>query len=268
MSLSHSARAARLEVDGITVEVVRKRVKHVNLKVYPPDGQVRVSAPLRMSDGLVADAVRERIGWIHRHRARFAAVPLPDRLEYLSGETVSVLGTPHTLWFAVHAPEAGRVRLDSTDAADLPGVRVAPPQLTLLVPAHAGVAERRKALEARLRQIAKQRFTEEAERWSLTMGVQAPTVLVRRMRSRWGTCHVRAGKVYLNLALITRPQECLTYVVVHELAHLIVPDHSRRFWQTVERFLPTWRDGERRLGREPLWADPVWGDRNLSPRVP
>jgi len=250
------ARAFQLDVDGITVEVVRKRVKHVNLKVYPPDGQVRVSAPVRMPDGLVAAAVRERIGWIERHRARFAAVPLRRRLAYLSGERVSVLGTPHTLRFAVVPLDANGTRPDRPDA-DL-----ATPELTLVVPAHAGVAERRKALEARLRQIAKEAFAAEAQRWALTMGVRTPTVHVRRMRSRWGTCHVRAGKVYLNLALVTRPHECLTYVVVHELAHLIVPDHSRRFWLTVERYLPNWRDGERRLAREPLWADPVWGDRD------
>lgn len=255
--------AKGLEVDGIFVEIVRKRVKHVNLRVYPPDGRVRVSAPIGMPDRAVAQAVRGRLSWLRRQRARFAAVPVPPRLEYLSGEKVSVLGTQHTLRYVTGRTQAGPLFAAGTGAAD---GRTAGCELRLVVTCHAGVDERRRALEDRLRKLARAEFCEEVARWAPVMGLPTPKVNVRSMRSRWGTCHVRAGRIYLNLALVTRPRECLTYVVVHELAHLSVPDHSPAFWRTVERYLPSWRHAQKKLADEPLWADPVWArERLLSP---
>lgn len=248
--------ASLIDVDGFSVEVVRKRVKHVNLRVYPPDGRVRVSAPHAMSERFVRDVIRGRRDWIERQRARFAAIPVPAKLEYLSGESVPVLGVPHVLRF-VSAPLSSQA--GSTAAERSYGSSETDRDLLLLVPAHAGVEERRKALEKRLRQVARTEFEAVTHRWAHAMGLRVEAVNVRRMTSRWGTCHVRTGKVYLNLALVTRPTQCLTYVVVHELAHLIVPDHSRKFWQTVERYLPEWRAAERLLASQPLWADPVWG---------
>lgn len=249
--------ASRIDVDGFSIEVVRKRIKHVNLRVYPPDGRVRVSAPHTMPERFVREVVRGRIEWIERQRARFASVPVPVKLEYVSGEVVPVLGIPHVLRFVSVLPGSP----PSSRATDLPA-RTSPDaerELTVSVPAHADLDERRRTLEKRLRQVARTEFGTLTRAWAHEMGVPMTSVNVRRMTSRWGTCHVRTGKVFLNLALVTRPRECLTYVVVHELAHLIVPDHSREFWQTVERYLPEWRVAERRLAREPLWADPVWG---------
>src|SRR5690554_5307026 len=140
--------ARLIDVDGLSVEVVRKRVKHVNLRVYPPDGRVRVSAPHAMQERFVKDVVRDRLDWIERQRARFASVPLPPKLEYLSGEVVHVLGVPHVLQFASALP----VSPPSSVATDSP-VRTSPGAarfLTVPVPAHAGYDERRMALEKRL----------------------------------------------------------------------------------------------------------------------
>lgn len=256
MPLKKPRAASFIDVDGFSVEVVRKRVKHVNLRVYPPDGRVRVSAPHAMSERSVREVIRGRRDWIQRQRARFASIPVPAKLEYVSGETVPVLGAPHVLRF-VSAPLSSQSGSNAAERCDRSGP--ADRDLVLLVPAHAGALERRKALEKRLRQVARTEFEAVTRRWAHAMGVGVSAVNVRRMTSRWGTCHVRSGKVYLNLALVTRPPPCLTYVVVHELAHLIVPDHSRRFWQTVERYLPEWRAAERLLTSQPLWADPVWG---------
>jgi predicted metal-dependent hydrolase len=241
-----SRRAARtIEAGGVTARLVRKRVKNLTLRVYPPDGRVEVSAPLRMSERAVVAALHARREWIERHRRRFAAVARRDPLRCVDGETIAVLDERVTLRFA----ERG---------ARPHGEPPAPTLLVTTAPG-AGRAEKLAALQRRLRRVAAREFAAEVSLWAGRMGLPTPTVQVRRMTSRWGTCHVRAGKVVLNLALVTRPRACLEYVVVHELAHLLVPDHSPRFWSVVARHLPGWRDAKAALRAEPLWADAVWG---------
>ena len=236
-----------LTVDGLTAVLVRKRVKNVTLRVYPPDGRVEVSAPMRMPERDVVAALVSRRAWIERHRRRVAAVPRPEPPACADGETLCVLGQRRTLRFVTR--RAGR-RPDAVDTA--------PP---LLVPVAAGAdrAARLRALREALRGVAKREFAAEVAAWSPRLGVPTPEVHVRRMTSRWGTCHVDAGKVFLNLALVTRPRRDLEYVVVHELAHLLVPDHSPRFWALVARHLPGWRQARSALHAAPLWADPLWG---------
>ncbi len=264
--------ARTIQAGGVSAQLVRKRVKNLTLRVYPPDGRVVVSAPLRMPERDVVAALHARRDWIERHRRRFAAVPRSAPLRCEGGETVSVLGVSHALRFAPRgaATEARGAARSAGDAPARstagPGPSSAAPALphelpVLLVPASANAPRQARlaALRRRLRAVAEREFAAEVERWAPRLGVPMPTVQVRRMTSRWGTCHVRAAKVTLNLALVTRPRESLEYVVVHELAHLLVPDHSPRFWAVVARHLPAWRQARAALESRPLWADPVWG---------
>lgn len=243
-----------IEGGGVKALLVRKRVKNLTLRVYPPDGRVEVSAPLRMPEHVVAEALEARREWIERHRRRFAATGR-GRLACVDGEKLQVLGRTRTLRFV----EAGAAR--ETPAAPYPLFPELEPSPPLLVPVKRGAdrARRLAALRTTLRGLAMDEFAAEVERWAPRMGLATPELQVRRMTSRWGTCHVRAGKVVLNLALVTRPRSQLEYVVVHELAHLIVPDHSQRFWAVVARYLPGWREARAALSKSPLWADPVWG---------
>ncbi len=244
--------ARQIRAGGVSALLVRKRVKNLTLRVYPPDGRVEVSAPLRMPERAVVAALVARRDWIESHRRRFAAVPRPAPLRCEDGETVAVLGRPLALRFVARGSGAAR-------PYPPPGGGPGSPALEVRVTRGAGRDARLAALQRRLRAVAEGEFAAEVELWSRRMGLPTPTLRVRRMTSRWGTCHVRAGKVVLNLALVTRPRHCLEYVVVHELAHLLVPDHSPRFWAVVARHLPGWRAARAALRSLPLWADPVWG---------
>ena len=73
------------------------------------------------------------------------------------------------------------------------------------------------------------------------MGVSVADWGVRRMRSRWGSCNIRARRIWLNLELARRRPEYLEYVVVHEMVHLLERGHNRRFYAFMDMFLPNWR---------------------------
>lgn len=78
-------------------------------------------------------------------------------------------------------------------------------------------------------------------KWEPIMGVEAKTIAYRNMRTRWGSCQPRTAKVCFNTRLALYPPECLEYVVVHELCHLLVSGHGPEFKALMDRFLPEWR---------------------------
>ena len=231
-----------MTVEDVLVSVVRKRVKNVNLRVYPPAGDVVVSVPLRMPEGVVREVVTDRLPWIRRQRSRYASAQAARFLEYVDGEEHRVFGLPYTVRL-----EHGRGATGWS--ATEPGV------IKLRVKPFADHATRKRASEAWLRTLLDAEIVTLVERWAPRLGVEVSAWGVKRMKTRWGTCNHRARRIWLNFELVRRPRECLEYVVVHELAHIIVPDHSRAFWSVLDRHMPTWRTAKAELDRWPLWAD-------------
>lgn len=225
------------------VALTRKRVKNLNLRVMPPDGEVHLSVPHGTPRSAIDEMVRGRLPWIARHRTRLRNLPRPASREYLDGESISLLGERRRLRF-VATGRPGALPPATEDDEVL--LRVAP---------GATREARARALDRWLRQQARREFALEVARWEPRLGVAVAELGIKRMKTRWGTCNPTAKRVWLNLALIERPRRCLEYVVVHELAHLLVPDHSPAFWRVVERHLPGWRDAKRELARAPLWLD-------------
>lgn len=79
------------------------------------------------------------------------------------------------------------------------------------------------------------------ERWEPIMGVKAGKIAYRNMTSRWGSCQPATGRICINVLLALYPPECLEYVVVHELCHLLQRGHGPRFHALMDKFLPDWR---------------------------
>jgi len=234
--------ASSITVAGVAVEVLRKRIKNLHLRVYPPDGRVRVSAPLRMPAWQLNELVAERLPWILKQQERFGQAPKTSTLEYVSGEMHYFQGRPYRL----ELRQSGSLK---------PAVRLSGEAIELQLPAHARFAQRQQLLERWYRQQARLAAGPLLESWSLALRAGYSAWGIRQMKSRWGSCNPGARRVWLNSELIKRPPACLEYVVVHELAHLIVPDHSAAFWAVVERHLPGWRGARAELRRWPLWAN-------------
>ncbi|ACV21799.1 M48 family metallopeptidase [Slackia heliotrinireducens] len=85
------------------------------------------------------------------------------------------------------------------------------------------------------------------DKWAPVMGVRPGKVTYRNMVSRWGSCNVKSGHITINIQLAAQPPDCLEYVVVHELCHLLEPSHNARFHALMTQFLPTWKQSERKL---------------------
>lgn len=218
-----------LVVDDLPVEVIRKRVKHLNLSVLSAD-HVRVSAPWRVPDREIAGFVGERRDWIERHRDRLRRAA-PVRIE--QGSEQRVWGRPIPLSL-VSGPS--RVWLEHDDGP-----------LMVRSPVGSDQLDRRRLVDRWLRRQVAGAIPELDSRWSAELGVDVTTWTVRRMSSRWGSCNPETGRVTLNLELAAEPPDLLEYIVVHEMVHLREAGHGRRFQRLMDRHLPDWRHRRRRL---------------------
>lgn len=248
-------RRSVMQVAGLAVEVVRKRMRTIRLTVSPPEGSVRVSAPTRATDDEVRGMVLSRLEWIARHRERFLASPRPAPRRLVTGEVHAHLGRVCRL-LVLERPGRPKVSLWETDQG---------PVLELAMPPCSDGGEE-AACAARWRALWRWQKAElEAlvpsllEKWQPVLGVRAASWGIRRMKSRWGSCSPRARRITLGLGLAAFPPECLEYVVVHELAHLIERGHNARFYGVLDRALPGWRELRRRLRADSPAGTPAEG---------
>ena len=243
-----------IEIRGIKVEIVRKDIKHLHLGVYPPEGRVRVAAPLRLDDDAVQLAVISRLAWIRRKQAEFEGQDRQSMREFVTGES--------------HYFEGRRYRLDVVVSNGPTGIRLRDNAWMEMRVRPSAVRNAREAMlykwyRARLRE----RIPEMVAKWELKIGVTVAEWRIRRMKTRWGTCNPQAGRIWLNSELAKKPVSCLEYVVVHEMVHLLERGHTDRFRGILDRLMPGWQTRLDELNRASL-ADEEWdGARPLRPTV-
>ena len=215
-------------INDLPVEVWRKSVKNINLAVYAPDGRVRISVPCLMSDRGVRQAVVNRMAWIQTQRERFQARPVAVVLKCVSGEMHSFFGKKYPLT-VVERSARHCVTFDS-----LVGI-------TLSVRSGTSTGARFAVLEDWYREELKHRIPDLLETWQAKVGRRAKEFRIKKMKTRWGTCNIMAGRLWLSLELAKKPLECLEFIVVHELVHLLERDHNTKFYDHMDRLLPEWR---------------------------
>ena len=241
---------ARIEIRGIQVEIVRKDIKHLHIGVYPPVGRVRVSAPLRLEDDAVRLAVISRLAWIRRKRAEFQGQDRQSRREFVTGES--------------HYFEGRRYRLDVIESTGPTGIRLRDNAwMEMRVRPDTARHTREAILYRWYRTRLRERIPAIVAKWEPRIGVTVADWRIRRMKTRWGTCNPRAGRIWMNSELAKKPVSCLEYVVVHEMVHLIERGHTERFRRVLDHVMPGWRMRLNQLNRAHL-ADEDWSGRTSA----
>ncbi|MHC8385102.1 M48 family metallopeptidase [Pseudomonas sp. LB3P14] len=230
--------AEHIDLGDIRVEVQRKNNKHAHLYVYPPEGRVHISAPLHMGmDALRAFAI-SKLSWIKaQQRQMRAQIREPER-EYLNRES-------HQVW-------GKRYLLEVVEADAAPVVELKHSTLVLQIRPGSSEARRQQLLESWYREQLREKLPTLLGKWQPQMGVEARRIFVLRMKTLWGSCNPTSGNIRLNSELAKKPSECLEYILVHELAHLIEPTHNARFLALLDRFVPHWRQTKDELNRLPV----------------
>ena len=237
-----------IEYGGATIQYEirrsKRRVKTIEVAVRPSG--VRVNAPWAVSDGEVQAFVRERATWILDRLSKLAEI---EPIRFVDGETLPFLGHQIPMVFEMARRPTPEVRFDEVR------FRVSEPL---------GLAGRQRvdligrAFMAWYYAQAMDLLPDTVERWRrILRQEQASRVLIRNQRRRWGSC-AADGTLRFNWRVITLETDLIDYVVVHELAHLEVRNHSADFWRVVRKAIPDVqqrRERIRRIGLSlQLWA--------------
>ena len=223
----------QIEISGIKIEVQKKNIKNLHLVVAPPDGKVRVSAPIHLSDESIAMFVRTKLSWIKKQQEKFAKQLRQCEREYVSGETLYVFGQQYFLRVE-YSYKGNSLVLEGNEAI-------------LTVRKESTAKQREAFVNEWYRSKLKDKIEIYLPKWEKITGLYCDSWQTKYMTTRWGTCNTKTRKIWLNLQLAKKPIECLEYVILHELAHLKVCNHSKDFVAIMDQYMPYWRETKKLL---------------------
>jgi len=206
----------------VSVEIIRKDIKYIYIRIKAPS-KVVVTAPLHAKQQMIDRLLTQKANWIAKQLAK--QKPIQD-ISYTQGAMIPFLGRDYELTIT-HAPhthitvEGGRLHC-STPHIDSP-------------------KKLQEAIEQWYRTQAKIYCEEAIDKYHPFVNRPIHAVRIKRMKTRWGSCNHTKGYINLNVELIKKPLEALEYVVLHELVHLIYPNHSQAFYYYIEHYMPDWK---------------------------
>ena len=234
-----SATESTLSVSGIPVQVVRKDIKNLHLAVLPPEGKIRVAVPHHVTDERIRLAIISKLAWIRRQQADFSQQPRQSEREMINGESHYIWGRHYRLDVI---EQLGKHRIE------LKGKN----KLRLYVQPGTTIENRLLVLQNWYREQLKEKAAQLIEYWSPIIKRKPKAFGIKKMKTKWGSCNIEAKRIWLNLELAKKPPECLEYILVHEMVHLLERHHNERFRKHMDKFLPKWRDHRSLLNTLPL----------------
>lgn len=228
-----------LQLENITVDVVRKDIKNMHLAVYPPTGRVRIAVPLWVTNDAIRLFAISKLGWIKRHQREFENQERTSPREYKERESHYFQGNRYLL------------RIKETEGAgyvDLKGKTY----LDLYVRENANFETKQRVINKWYRKKLKYILPELIEYWERKIGVKVDFCGIKQMKTKWGSCNIEKKRIWLNLELAKKPIHCLEYILVHEMIHLLERNHNDIFKNYMDNFLPNWKQIKDELNRIPV----------------
>ena len=233
--------AEKIQLGEVSIEVTRKDIKNVHLSVYPPDGRVTLAAPLATRLEVARAYAISKLGWIRDQQKKLVGQAREAPRQFVTRES-------HYLW--------GRRYLMHVEYCDAkPSVALDHKRIVLKVRTGSDEAKRAKVIHDWHKELLHEAVPPLIRKWEAKLGVKVQAYFLQRMKTKWGGCNHRAGRIRLNTELIKKPKDLLEYVIVHEMAHLLDSKHSKHFQAILDKHDPSWRDARKELNDLPLSAN-------------
>ena len=234
----------QISVGELKVDVVRKNIKNLHLAVYPPEGRVRIAAPLRIDDEAVRLAVISKLSWIKHQQKKFQTQERQTAREYVYHESHYYFGQRYLL-NVIEQKGPAHVEVHNKTS------------INLFVPKGSDASKREQILQEWYRRELKAQIPPLIKKWEEKIGVTVDNWGVKKMKTKWGSCNAEARRIWLNLELAKKSIECLEYIIVHEMVHLLERKHNDHFRELMDQFMPQWRLYRDELNHAPL-SNETW----------
>lgn len=228
----------QIELGEIKVEVVLKDIKNIHLAVHPPNGRVRIAAPERMSLDTIRVFALTKLNWIKNQQQKFRKQEREAPREYVNRESHYFLGKRFLLKVVEkEAPPSVDKKHNTLELSIRPGLSI----------------EKKKAvMDEWYRKQLKEVIPPLIAKWEKRMKVEVGAFGIKKMKTKWGTCKREHKRIWLNLELAKKPAECIEYIVVHEMVHLLERNHNDRFVEYLNKYMPDWKIIKEQLNRLPV----------------
>ena len=222
-----------IEIKGIRfdVEIEHKNIRHMYLRLK--DETICVSAPLLMPKHLVYRFIEGKRDWVYRTYQRMQTRKEASHL-YDGGKEFYVYGEPYELFYQEGSRNS---------------VRIGEKQIFLSGPdKDKAIKYLYRHFDADLLKKAREYFEQYQRSILISYGyLKTPELRARAMTSKWGVCYPTKDRICISSYLIHFPMDCLEYIMVHEMTHFIIPNHSKRFYQIVGSNLPDYKQIRKKL---------------------
>jgi predicted metal-dependent hydrolase len=233
-----------LQLGQIKVEVELKDIKNIHLSVYPPKGRVHISAPTRMNMDTIRIYAISKLSWIKKQQVKILSQEREAPREYITKESHYFFGKRYLLKV---------IELDT-----VPIVNVKHTTLELYVRSGSSLEKRKEILENWYREQLRIKSMKMISEWETKMNLKVGQLGIKKMKTKWGTCNEKAKRIWINFELVKKPIECIEYIIVHEMVHLLERNHNDKFIAYMNHYLPTWRQLKKDLNKLPV-SHVDWG---------
>ncbi|MBO7148677.1 MAG: M48 family metallopeptidase [Clostridia bacterium] len=216
----------QIEIDGIVVEVTKKSVKNMNLRILE-NLCVTLSVPKSSTYAEISGFLHSKSNWLKKNLDKMKKRGIKPAPCYVTGEEFYLFGERYTLIVI----ESSRYSLTIDGDKAL-----------LYATSDSDKAHREKYINSFYRKELKEKIDFYLPKWEQLTGLHSSSYQIKNMKTRWGTCNTRTKKIWINLQLAKKPLEALWYVLLHELAHIRVYDHGPAFISILDKHMPDWRE--------------------------
>lgn len=229
----------QISISNIIIDVVRKDIKNIHLAVYPPSGRVRIAAPYRVNNDAIRLFAISKLNWIKRNQRKFEEQERIPVREYKQRESHYILGRRYLL-NVIEKNASPEIILRAKKYIDF------------YIRPDTSVEKRHGIMNEWYRKQLKSIIPDLIKKWEKKIGVNINNWGVKLMKTKWGSCNLKAKRIWLNLELAKKPVICLEYIIVHELIHLLERHHNDNFLFYMNKYFPNWKKIKNELNSYPV----------------
>ncbi len=237
--MSKNIPTQKIEIAGIAISLSQKRIRNLHIRICIPDGEVKISAPLRYNLAQITKFVLQKIDWIKKSQNQIrnlrdeGKIALPQK--FISGEDHYFFGK--------------KLKLELLQNSASNKVVIGEDFMHLYVKKLSNFKQREKLLDDFYRAHLKKIIPDLIEKYEKKMDVKVAEFGVKKMKTRWGTCNVRDRRIWLNLELAKKPIAYLESIIVHEMVHFFEHRHNKKFYALMDKFMPDWKNAQKDLSQ-------------------
>jgi predicted metal-dependent hydrolase len=228
----------QIKVNDIEIDVVRKDIKNMHLAVYPPTGRIRIAVPLRVNDESVRLFIASKMAWIKRNQRNFKSQERQSPYEYVERESHYFLGKRYLLQVIESNKQQVILKNKTT--------------IQLFAKSGSSIQQKATIMNNWYRKELNILIVPLLDQWTKKIGVEPTEWQIRQMKTQWGSCNTELKKITLNLELARKPINCIEYILVHELVHLLERYHNDNFLAYMDKYFPNWKVLKKELNSLPF----------------